>query len=91
MGLRGHAAGARQDRRPDGEEGSAPGRKKATGGNYTVKRGDTLSRIAKAHGVSVSALVDAPTAVLVSNPQRAQGRRGPARSDPGCTERVRSS
>ena len=58
--------GARQDRRPDGEEGlRAP--KKATGGNYTVKRGDTLSRIAKAHGKSVSALLSANRGV-VSNP-----------------------
>jgi LysM repeat protein len=38
---------------------------KPTGGNYTIKRGDTLGKIAKAHGTSVSALVSANG---ISNP-----------------------
>ena len=58
MGLRAHAA-------PPGKTAAAPTAKKvsapvkAAGGNYTVKRGDTLGRIAKAHGTSVSAIVSA--------------------------------
>jgi LysM repeat protein len=37
------------------------------GGTYTVRRGDTLGRIAKTHGTSVKALFDANRGVL-SNP-----------------------
>ena len=51
MGVRGHAA--------EPGKSAAPTAKKASGGNYTVKRGDTLSKIAKAHGTSVKALVAA--------------------------------
>ena len=58
MGLRGHAAEpGRTAAAPSAKKVSAPA--KATGGNYTVKRGDTLGKIAKAHGTSVKALVSA--------------------------------
>jgi resuscitation-promoting factor RpfA len=69
MSLRGHAATPGKTAAPAAKKASAPAAtsKKATGGNYTVKRGDTLSKIAKAHGVSVSALVSANRGV-VSNP-----------------------
>ena len=50
MGLRGHAAEPGKTAAPTAKKASAPA-KKAAGGNYTVKRGDTLSKIAKAHGV----------------------------------------
>ncbi len=66
MGLRGHAATpGKTDAAPTAKKVSAP--VKATGGNYTVKRGDTLGRIAKAHGTSVSAIVSANRGVI-SNP-----------------------
>ena len=68
MGLRGHAATPGKTAAPTAKKASAPATsKKATGGNYTVKRGDTLSRIAKAHGKSVSALLSANRGA-VSNP-----------------------
>jgi resuscitation-promoting factor RpfA len=68
MGLRGHAATPGKTAAPTAKKASAPATaKKATGGNYTVKRGDTLSRIAKAHGTSVSAIVSANRGA-VSNP-----------------------
>ena len=61
MGLRGHAAIARRHRRPEGEEGLGPreGHRSRSGGGYVVKRGDTLSKIAKARGTSVKALIAA--------------------------------
>jgi LysM repeat protein len=68
MGLRGHAATPGKTAAPAAKKASvATTSKKGTGGNYTIKRGDTLSRIAKAHGTSVSALVSANRSV-VSNP-----------------------
>jgi len=69
MGLRGHAPEPGKTAAPTAKKVSAPAAtsKKATGGNYTVKRGDTLSRIAKAHGKSVSALLSANRGA-VSNP-----------------------
>ena len=57
MGLRSHAAEPGKTAAPTAKKASAPA--KSSGGNYTVKRGDTLSRIAKTHGTSVSALVSA--------------------------------
>ena len=54
MGLRGHPAD------PDGS--AAPTARKharSSSGNYTVKRGDTLGRIATSHGTSVKALLAA--------------------------------
>ena len=57
MGVRGHAAEPGKSAAPTAKKASAP--TKAGGGNYTVKRGDTLGRIAKAHGTSVKALVAA--------------------------------
>jgi len=69
MGLRGHASEPGKTAAPTAKKVSAPAAtsKKAAGGNYTVKRGDTLSRIAKAHGKSVSALLSANRGA-VSNP-----------------------
>jgi LysM repeat protein len=55
MGVRGHAAEPGKTAAPTAEKASA----KTSGGNYTVKRGDTLGRIAKAKGTSVKALVAA--------------------------------
>ena len=57
MGVRGHAAEPGTSAAPTAKKASAPA--KAGGGNYTVKRGDTLGRIANAHGTSVKALVAA--------------------------------
>jgi len=57
MGLRNHPAEPGKTAAPAAKKASAPA--KSSGGNYTVKRGDTLSRIAKANGTSVSALVSA--------------------------------
>ena len=57
MGLRGHSADPGNTAAPTAKKASAPA--KAGGGNYTVKRGDTLGRIANAHGTSVKALVAA--------------------------------
>ena len=77
MGLRGHAAEPGKTAAPTAKQAPRPQpAKKATGGNYTVKRGDTLSRIAKAHGKSVSALFERQPRRGVE-PPRAQGRRGP--------------
>jgi LysM repeat protein len=56
MGLRGHAAEPGKAVAAT-KKASAPAT--STGGSYTVKRGDTLGRIAAAHGTSVSALVSA--------------------------------
>jgi resuscitation-promoting factor RpfA len=61
MGLRSHAAEPGKTAAPAAKKASAPAKAaaKSGGGNYTVKRGDTLGRIAKTHGTSVSALVSA--------------------------------
>lgn len=63
MGVRGHAAEPGKSAAPTAKKVSAAASKsaakKASGGNYTVKRGDTLSKIAKANGTSVKALVAA--------------------------------
>ena len=63
MGLRGHAATpgktapqARKTSAPASAGKSVPGKHRA-GGTYTVKRGDTLGRIAKAHGTTVAELL----------------------------------
>ncbi|MET4053445.1 LysM repeat protein [Frigoribacterium sp. PvP054] len=42
-----------------GKASSAPAPTKATGGRYVIVRGDTLSSIARAHGVTTSALLQA--------------------------------
>jgi LysM repeat protein len=74
MGLRSNAA--EPNKAPAARKVSAPAAPsvhaspQATvthGGTYTVRRGDTLSRIAKTHGTSVKALFDANRGVL-SNP-----------------------
>jgi LysM repeat protein len=57
MGLRGHAAEPGKSATPTAKKAAAPAR--SGGGNYVVKRGDTLSKIAKAHGKSVKALASA--------------------------------
>jgi LysM repeat protein len=60
MGLRGHSADPDNTAAPTAKKASAP--VKATtssGGGYVVKRGDTLSKIAKARGTSVKALIAA--------------------------------
>ena len=70
MGLRGHAAAPGKAAAPATRKAAAAkptSSAKASGGSYTVKRGDTLGRIAKAHGVSWKALYNANRGV-VSNP-----------------------
>jgi LysM repeat protein len=61
MGLRGHAAepgkAAAPAKAAPVAKASAPA--KASGGNYTVKSGDTLSKIAKAHDTTWQALFEA--------------------------------
>jgi resuscitation-promoting factor RpfA len=60
MGLRGNAATPDETAPPKAKKASAPAKAtKSTGGNYVVKRGDTLSKIAKARGTSVKALIAA--------------------------------
>ena len=45
---------------PKAKKASAPAKAtKSSGGGYVVKRGDTLSKIAKARGTSVKALIAA--------------------------------
>jgi hypothetical protein len=62
MGLHGYAAQPGKSSAPVAKKASAPRSlsvesvKTAKGGSYTVKRGDTLSRIAKAHGTTSKAL-----------------------------------
>ena len=62
MGLHGFAAEPGKSSAPVAKKASAPRStsvksvKTAKGGSYTVKRGDTLSRIAKAHGTTSKAL-----------------------------------
>ena len=75
MGLRGNAASQRAA--PGAKKLSVPASPKVhaapqakaghSGGTYTVRRGDTLSRIAKAHGTTVAALYAANRGAL-SNP-----------------------
>jgi resuscitation-promoting factor RpfA len=59
MGLHGYAAEPGKSSAPVAKKASAPRSvsvRSAKGGSYTVKRGDTLSRIAKAHGTTSKAL-----------------------------------
>jgi hypothetical protein len=62
MGLHGYAAQPGKSSAPVAKKASASRStsvrsvKTAKGGSYTVKRGDTLSRIAKAHGTTSKAL-----------------------------------
>jgi hypothetical protein len=74
MGLRGTAA--QPNKAPAARKASAPASHTARtapqakagrgGGTYTVRRGDTLGRIAKAHGTTVGALFGANRGVLSS-------------------------
>jgi hypothetical protein len=64
MGLHGIAAEPGKKAAPAAKKASAPAKSSAkssgrSGGSYVVKRGDTLSKIAKVHGTSVKALVSA--------------------------------
>ena len=63
MGLRGHSADTSGSAAPTTRKlsasASAPKHAKGSGGNYSVKRGDTLGRIARTHGTSVKALLAA--------------------------------
>ncbi len=60
MGLRGHSADPDDTAAPKAKKASAPAKAtKSSGGGYVVKRGDTLSKIAKARGTSVKALIAA--------------------------------
>jgi resuscitation-promoting factor RpfA len=64
MGLHGIAAEPGKKAAPSAKKVSAPVKSSAkssgkSGGSYVVKRGDTLSKIAKTHGTSVKALVSA--------------------------------
>jgi LysM repeat protein len=59
MGLHGYAAEPGKSAAPAAKKASAPAAAKKAGGSYVVKRGDTLGKIAKAHGTSVKALVAA--------------------------------
>ena len=72
MGLRGFDADpGKKAKAPSARKLSVPTKAAAKtapgGGNYTVKSGDTLGRIAKAHGTSWQAVYDANRGVL-SNP-----------------------
>ena len=75
MGLRGHdaqhgrsaAPAAPTARKSAAAKSAAKSGAAKSGGSYTVKRGDTLGRIAKAHGTSWKALYNANRGV-VSNP-----------------------
>jgi len=58
-GLRGTTIRAGQRLRVSGAESSAPGRGAAQARVHTVRRGDTLSRIAEKYGVSLQALQSA--------------------------------
>lgn len=60
MGLRGNAASPDDTAPPKAKKASAPAKATtSSGGGYVVKRGDTLSKIAKARGTSVKALIAA--------------------------------
>jgi len=72
MGLRGHAPATSA---PAARKLSAPAdapakvtstKATSTGGTYTVKRGDTLGKIAKTHGTSVKAIFNANRDVIAS-------------------------
>ena len=75
MGLRGNAAEPGKSAAPAARKVSAPAKASSkastkaasSGGNYTVKRGDTLGKIAAAHGTSWKAVYDANRGAL-SNP-----------------------
>lgn len=58
MGLRGHSADP-DGAAPKAKKASAPAKATTSSGSYVVKRGDTLSKIAKARGTSVKALIAA--------------------------------
>jgi hypothetical protein len=64
MGLRGEAA--EPDNAPAARKVSAPATAGRSGATYTVRRGDTLGKIAKAHGTSVAALYAANRGALSS-------------------------
>ena len=69
MGLRGHAATPgggtpAPAARKLGVSTKAAAKVASSGGNYTVKRGDTLGKIASAHGKSWKALYDANRGAL---------------------------
>jgi nucleoid-associated protein YgaU len=70
MGLRGHAANPGGDPAPAarklGVSTKAAAKVTSSGGNYTVKRGDTLGKIASAHGKSWKALYDANRGALAN-------------------------
>jgi len=60
MGLHGIAAEPGKKAAPSAKKASAQAKSSAkSGGNYVVKRGDTLSKIAKAHGTTVAAIASA--------------------------------
>jgi nucleoid-associated protein YgaU len=63
MGLRGHSPDLRKSPAPAARKLSVPANAAAkatsSGGSYTVKRGDTLGKIAAAHGTSWKALYNA--------------------------------
>jgi LysM repeat protein len=70
MGLHGYAAQPGKTTAPKAKKASAPASvsvKSSKSGSYTVKRGDTLSRIAKAHGTTSKALFAANRGA-VANP-----------------------
>jgi resuscitation-promoting factor RpfA len=64
MGLHGIAAEPGKKAAPSAKKASAPAKSSAkssgkSGGSYVVKRGDTLSKIAKTHGTTVAAIASA--------------------------------
>ena len=59
MGLRGNSADPDDTPAPKAKKASAPAKATKSSGGYVVKRGDTLSKIAKARGTSVKALIAA--------------------------------
>lgn len=71
MGLRGHSPDLSGNSAPTARKLSVPTKaaakatsKASSGGGYTVKRGDTLGKIAAAHGKSWKALYDANRGAL---------------------------
>jgi resuscitation-promoting factor RpfA len=67
MGLREFAAEPGKTAASTAKKASAPAATSTAGGTYTVRRGDTLSRIAAAHSTTVAALV-AGNRGVVTNP-----------------------
>lgn len=67
MGLRGYGAEPTRVRASAPVEASAPASARSRGGNYTVRSGDTLSRIAARNGTSWQALY-AQNRDVLSNP-----------------------